>query len=136
MEKNPISFLQEHMAKNKFSMPKYTTIEEHNGTHINHFVIKVESGEYSATGEGSSKKEARTNAAIKMLALLNLNSKKIITKNSALSDHQLNSKSTSIQDNYVGKLQVGLFKIIKLNLNSFNLAFGNKIFIKKLVFFF
>ncbi|KAJ8670743.1 hypothetical protein QAD02_002002 [Eretmocerus hayati] len=120
MEKNPISFLQEYMMAKKKVAPNYIVIDERKGTHINSFIIRVECNGKHADGKGSSKKEAKTEAAKNMLKMLQLGQDTGTLTNkhptlvtipgivdnrigSGIANSQLNKSATYI--NYVGKLQ-------------------------------
>ncbi|OXU25482.1 hypothetical protein TSAR_014956, partial [Trichomalopsis sarcophagae] len=72
MEKNPVSFLQEYTMQRMKVTPEYTIISQTTGTHINSFNIRVSFNGCSADGVGSSKKEAKLNAAMKMINMLNI----------------------------------------------------------------
>ncbi|XP_003427268.1 uncharacterized protein LOC100678018 [Nasonia vitripennis] len=72
MEKNPVSFLQEYTMQRMKVIPEYTIISQTTGTHINSFNMRVSFNGCSADGVGSSKKEAKLNAAMKMINMLNI----------------------------------------------------------------
>lgn len=101
MEPNPIIFLQEYMQVYRRCTPKYDLIDSKCGTHQNYFKFKVQCGQDSANGEGSSKKDARTKAAEALIQLLDI-------RPSARSD--TTSTNNAVNINYVGKLQVLQFQ--------------------------
>lgn len=66
VKKTPVSMLQEMMQK-KESPPNYELIHDGGGTHQNIFSYKVTCIGLSATGTGRNKKDAKHEAATKML---------------------------------------------------------------------
>ncbi|XP_076244043.1 RISC-loading complex subunit TARBP2-like [Calliopsis andreniformis] len=70
MDKTPIMVLHEIAIKNCTSMPVYSEIGSIQGTHQNQFIIGVRWKTYAVKGIGSSKKEAKQNAAKEMLSTL------------------------------------------------------------------
>ncbi|XP_063227732.1 RISC-loading complex subunit tarbp2-like [Bacillus rossius redtenbacheri] len=71
MSKTPVSMLQEHFMR-QGSMPLYKLIFDQGGTHKNLFKYQVSVGELSAVGSGSSKKEAKHDAARTLLERLHI----------------------------------------------------------------
>lgn len=69
MSKTPVSILQEIVAKHDIALPVYTEIYMA-GNYRNKFVIQVTWNEYKAKGDGTTKKEAKQNAAKEMIQLL------------------------------------------------------------------
>lgn len=115
METNPTSFLQEYLVRERKVAPTYTLIRQQSGTHINSFCMRIDCGPDSAEAEGTSKKEARFNAARKMIQKLNIKPNQCFPQqlnNSALNNNienslpNLQNGSSTPTVNYIGKLQV------------------------------
>lgn len=130
MSKTAISILQETVAKCGASLPVYTEICMA-GIYQNKFIIQVTWNGYKVKGDGTSKKEAKQNAAKEMIRLLSsqtslqseptpFSSIKVtaqdeapITSNSAVQSltEKLITTSISLESaflNYVGLLQVNI----------------------------
>ncbi|XP_031849263.1 protein Loquacious-like [Nomia melanderi] len=101
MDKTPISILQETVAKCNVPLPVYTEICMA-GTHQTKFVFQVKWSEYVAKGDGTTKKEAKQNAAKEMIRLLSLK-----TESPTENSRELNTSDSSDDtlNNYVGLLQ-------------------------------
>lgn len=69
MAKSPISLLQELGSKQGF-VPIYNYVSVKKDGIYNRFVCRVDCKQFNAQGEGNSKKDAKHNAAEKMLSLL------------------------------------------------------------------
>ncbi|XP_029046588.2 RISC-loading complex subunit tarbp2-like [Osmia bicornis bicornis] len=69
MNKTPIMVLQDASVK-LGTLPVYTEISSVSSTHQNKFVIRVAWRNYTAEGTAYNKKEAKQNAATKMISLL------------------------------------------------------------------
>ncbi|CAK9810237.1 Interferon-inducible double-stranded RNA-dependent protein kinase activator A [Anthophora quadrimaculata] len=69
MSKTPISILQEMMIQKKI-IPNYELIHDGGGTHMNTFTYKVTCGDFTATGTGRSKKDAKHEAANAVLKII------------------------------------------------------------------
>lgn len=65
--KTPVMVLNELCVKNKFAPPNFEIIGSLMGTHENRFDYKVSAASVEAIGTGSSKQQARQNAAHKAL---------------------------------------------------------------------
>lgn len=71
MIKSPISILQEYVVQNRLSIPSY----EFTGDGLSHqpvFTCLAKLGNHSVTANGLTKKEAKHNAAIKLLEVFNI----------------------------------------------------------------
>lgn len=69
MAKSPISLLQELAIKQGY-VPIYNYVSEKKDGIYNRFVCRVDCKNFNAEGVGTSKKDAKQNAAKKMLSLL------------------------------------------------------------------
>lgn len=69
MAKSPISLLQELAIKQGY-VPMYNYVSVKKDGIYNRFVCRVDCKEFNAEGVGNSKKDAKQNAAEKMLSLL------------------------------------------------------------------
>ncbi len=70
-EKNPINILQEYTQQNKLSLPIYELVEkmgmDHNPTFLIKCTVRTKNTTYSAIGKGKNHKEAKRQAARKLL---------------------------------------------------------------------
>lgn len=70
--KDPKTGLQEFLLGRGQALPAYTLLSADGPSHAPHFVIAVRGGGREATGEGRTKRAAETEAATKLLALLDM----------------------------------------------------------------
>ena len=126
MSKNSISILQEFRAKSNKSIPVYDCIGHREvGSNDHEFTIRVTCDDKTADGKGSTKKEAKINAAKEMLLKISpVKSTEIKINNNSNSTSSeinispekidtltpLNTKSLS---NYIGLLHVSIEKQLK-----------------------
>lgn len=118
MDKSPINILQEVLIK-EGCLPKYTCSLD-----ISDFKYEVTCKNLSAIGIGTNKKEAKYNAAVNMLSLLNIKiqskdyktENKIVNLKNKSTCHKIEPNNTNISSllntqtfpeyNYIGFLQV------------------------------
>ncbi|XP_076657703.1 protein Loquacious-like [Halictus rubicundus] len=151
MFKTPVSTLQEGLVKGGSSLPVYTEVSFSIGPQTTEFVICVTCDKYTAKGSGTTKKEAKQNAAKAMIELLaslnfsNFSALKLPTEQKALghnlqssinlSDSSSSSLPTCSEDiftNYVGSLMEycvknrmpdPCFDVVSITGESHNLTF-------------
>ncbi|XP_033220165.1 interferon-inducible double-stranded RNA-dependent protein kinase activator A homolog [Belonocnema kinseyi] len=98
MSKSPISILQEYMVKSNQSLPTYDCIE-HNSVGLNdhEFKVRVKCGSLTADGRGTTKKDAKNNAAKELLLQIG---------GAELAKPRINNNSTNNnKNNEIGAIQ-------------------------------